>query len=229
MLRVVYGSFAPFHYTDDKGNPAGVDIELVKIIAEKMNWKIKWIECPFKRCLVMMKLGQADFQTSLLKKSKREKIIDYLSFPYLTKSTKVFYLRKGDGAKITKYDDLYNLTVGVTTGVAYHNKFDSDSKINKEEVAEPFQNLYKLKSKRFDTFINTEVQADYLIAKLGFSGVFEKSVLKFDKDLFVYMAMSKTSKFNKHKDQIEKILKDLVDANMVDLLLQKHFNNIKKQ
>jgi len=194
-------------------------MELTKALATPFNVQIKYAVCPWKRNLYMMENGEADILSSVLKRPDREEYMIFLEPPYRTKSTKVFYVLKGKAGLIRKYEDLYALRIGTKLGVNYFERFDNDSGLKKEDVADDVLNLRKLEGGRFDTFICTEMVGDYLIAKEGFKGKFEKAVFRFDTEAPVYFAVSKKSSWAKKvpelsvriKEMVEKIIKDFFD------------------
>lgn len=108
----------------------GIDIEILNKMSERLGLTLKFIKCPFARCLEHMKEGKADLMSSLLKRSDREAYIRYLE-PHYYNDRKVFYVLKGKSHILRRYEDLYNIKVGVKRKVKYFPRFDEDMKINK--------------------------------------------------------------------------------------------------
>ena len=42
------------------GSQLGESLEIFELIALRLNWKIEAVECPFERCLMMVKHGDID-------------------------------------------------------------------------------------------------------------------------------------------------------------------------
>ncbi|MCX4026239.1 amino acid ABC transporter substrate-binding protein [Endozoicomonas sp. SM1973] len=221
-LVVATSEFSPWKIVEE-GELKGIDGELIKDIASRLGLKIKYSECPFKRCLALMKSGLVDIMTGLLKRSDREVYIQYIEPYYVNKKTsKIFYLLKGNGHLIKKYEDIYRLKVGVKIGVRYFNKFDEDSKIKKNAVTDVIQNLRMLEAGRIDAIVNTESQGDYLIHKYGFQGKFEKAVFRPTPDVPFYFGISKKSDYMKQFDLIQNTLHQIVKEGNVEVLMKKY-------
>lgn len=134
---------------------------------------------PLARCLAMMKSGDADIITNLLRTREREDFIRYLEAPYQTHSAKVFYLRSEDPRPVVSYEQLYGLDIGVKRGARYGTRFDEDNKLHKQAVASHVLNFKKLAAGRLDLVISTESEGDYLIREYGWLGQFKKAALRF--------------------------------------------------
>ncbi|HEX2974963.1 MAG TPA: transporter substrate-binding domain-containing protein [Bacteroidales bacterium] len=224
-LIFAFSEFGPFKFMKDN-HPNGLDVQLLREIARKLNMRMEFVECSFARCMEFLKTGEADVVTSLQRRPDREEYIRFIEPPYLTKSAKRFYVRKGYGWRIKKHEDLYGMRIGVKRGVAYFPRFDSDSKILKEAVNDAFLNLKKLEKGRIDAFINTESEGDFLIKKGGFEGAFEKAPYTFNEKCDVYIGLSKKSKLMPQIREIETITAKVVTADLIRDLERKAFEAV---
>lgn len=127
-----------------------IDYKITLAFAEKFNATISGSKVPFARRLNQLKKGDIDLLCGLLKNSDREKFAYYLSPPYKLKSHKYFFVRKGEGKRLQKYEDLYSLKIGVQIGSKYFPKFDEDSKLNKHATTEDAGRFKMLESLRID-------------------------------------------------------------------------------
>ncbi len=206
----------------------GINIELIKEVARRAGLTLTFKICPWKRCLKMMETGEGDLMTSLLKRPEREAYMYYVEPPYKTKSTKTFYVKKGNGETIRSYEDLYALQIGVVRGTKYFEPFDSDPKLNKDGVASDVQNLRKLENGRLDGLIGTESNIDYLIFKQGLQGKFDKTTFRWDRKLDVYMAISKKSPYARQLQAFNDIVSDLVAEGYVNQIIESFYKPAKK-
>ncbi|MCP4368369.1 MAG: amino acid ABC transporter substrate-binding protein [Deltaproteobacteria bacterium] len=220
--------FALNHWPPNKiQNPiGGIDVYILKNIANRLNLKIRFIECPWKRCLTEVKFGRIDIASSLLKTPDREKYIAYTDPPYRTKSPKVFYLQKGKGHLIKKYEDLYKLEIGVMKGSKYFSPFDDDSKINKYEVIHENQLIKMLSRNRLDAFLITEIVGDYLIIKEGYKGQFEKAPFRDDSEVRVYFGISKKSPFANEISRFNKVIKEMVTSGEINKVIKRFYEDL---
>ena len=180
------------------------------------------MQCDWYYCLKMMENGRADIISAALKKPEREKYMVFVEPPYLTKSTKLFYLPKGKGRQIKRYEDIYKYTIGVLRGSAYFDRFDNDVKIQKVEVMKTQQLLLMLKNGRIDAFAGTERVTDYLINSLSYEGLFEKSEYRYESEMPYYFAISKKSPFIKKISQFKHILEAMLQEGRVQTIIDKY-------
>lgn len=82
-------NYPPFSFIDEKGKPAGYDIDVMNAIAEITGLKIKFSPDSWDSTLNKLKRGDVDVVTSIVYYSDREKIYDY-SFPLHTEFYAIF-------------------------------------------------------------------------------------------------------------------------------------------
>lgn len=226
-LIVLVEDFPPWVITKPKPI-RGINIEIFKEIAHRLDFKPHYIVYPWKRCLKMMELGKGDIMASLLKRPEREAYMLYIEPPYKTRSTKVFYVSKGKKNLILKYEDLFNLNIGTTIGTKYFEPFDSDSRIIKHPVATDAQNLWKIKKHRLDALIGTGTNLDYLILSEGFYGEFEKTVFRYDRQINVHMAISKKSQYADQLPCFNRAMQQLVTEGTIEKIVDTFFRKMNK-
>lgn len=218
----------PWFIVDEASEPpniGGIDIEILREVANRLNLKLKIGSCPWKRCLRMMETGELDIIASLGKSDKREAYIHYLNPPYRNKSVKVFYMLKGKGHQIRKYEDLYSHSVGVVRGYLYFPRFDNDKNIRKIPVTNSKQLLEMLHRGRIDVIVGNRVAMNYSIRKHGFSDAFEATPYRYDLPYEGYIGISKNSSLSKDIHRIEAIIKDMVDSGRVTKIIEKFTTN----
>jgi polar amino acid transport system substrate-binding protein len=210
----------------------GIDSRLVEALLAAYNTQYgaalqaEYVGCPWKRCLEMMRGGEADLISGIFKRPEREDYLLFIDPPYKSKSSKVFYVPKGKKASIRQYEDLYGLKLGTQAGVKYFERFDNDAKLHKEETSDDVANFNKLEYGRIDAAISTETQADYLIAVHGFKGKFEKAAYQYDEDLPVYFAISKKSPLAERATRMSDIIARMKDDGIFEKIIQDFFANL---
>lgn len=204
-IIVAVDEWAPFRIMNEK-EYKGIDFDLWKVVEEELGITVKFERYPWGRALERMQTGQVDAMSGLAYTEERAKFYIYSKLPYYTCTT-VFYTQKGLGSKINTYNDLYKLeSIGYVIGSAYFDKFDTDGRLKKVEVATEGQLLKLLETKRLDSIIGTECQVDYELAKLKISNKFEKSNYRPDNAVNLYVAFSKKSKNIKLLEEINQLL-----------------------
>jgi polar amino acid transport system substrate-binding protein len=209
-LVVAIDNYPPWSIIDKK-TYQGIDVDIIKALAAELSLTVKFITCPFKRCLAFIENGQADLMPGLFKTSEREKYMMFIEPAYFDDPPKVFYLKKDTLKQINKYEDLETLIIGVKRGASYFDKFDNDHKLKKLIVTREVQLLNLLKIGRIDTFVSTESFADYLIAKEGFNGEFTKASFHYGPGNVSYLVISKKSAFTEKIALFQQSVKEAVN------------------
>jgi len=212
----------PYIIMEGTHKASGIDVDIITEIANRLGVSVEIANCDWLYCLRMIENGRTDIISSALKHPEREKYMNYIEPPYIEKSTKLFYLRKGQAHKIKKYENIYQLNIGVLKGSLYFSPFDKDSNIQKVEVLKTEQLLPMLKMGRIDALIGTEIVIDYLIQLHSYEGLFDKSVFRYDLKTPFHFAISKKSYFSKEIDKFNSILKSLIKEGFVQEIIDKY-------
>lgn len=214
----------PYTIFHADGSVTGVDIEILREMARRLDVDLKIVEAPWVRCLVDMEKGSADILSAALKRPDRENYMYYLEPPYLEYSTKCFYVKRGSRVKIKKYTDIYKYKVGLTRGSAYFPEFDEDERVNKVVVADTNQLIKMLMAGHLDVFIGTEEVIEYFIMsnKSYDRSLFEKADFEYNLKTPFYFTISKKSPFMKRVPEMEKILRELKKEGFVQRVRDKY-------
>jgi len=115
--KLVVGTSAdwpPFEYIDEKGNYAGIDIELAKRIAEKLGVDIEIKDMKFAALIESLKGGLVDIVIAdMTPTAGREKEVDFSLPYYFSKGHAVVSLKT---TSLSSIEDLYGKKVGVQLG-----------------------------------------------------------------------------------------------------------------
>ena len=218
---VAFSEFPPYKMFVD-GKHLGIDVDILQEIAKQMDFKLEFKNGTLEDCLRMMKQGEADLMTSLLRRVEREPYIVYVQPRYRARSDKVFYVLKERQKLIRTYDDLKMLKIGVKGGTSYAQAFDNDKELNKLPAQSIKINIAKLAAGQIDTFITTDTEGDYWIKKLGLKDRITKTPFKFSQLDPIYIGISKKSAFAEETKRFGRILKDLVDKGVVQRTVDKY-------
>lgn len=120
---VADSSFAPFEYQDENGNYVGIDMELIKAIAEQQGFTITIQNPGFDAALNAVQAGQADAVIAGMSiTDARKEIFDFSDAYY---SSNILLAVK-NGSDITSYEDLKGKTVGAKNGTASYTYLESN-------------------------------------------------------------------------------------------------------
>jgi len=229
VLRVVCDNYPPWKFKGADEKVQGIDIDLMKILADRMNLKIEYVDVDFRRGLKLLEFGTADIITNLYRRADREKYLHYLDPAYLKYSSTAFYVLKGDEHRIKKLEDLKGLKIGVLKEVQYFPKFDEDSSLTKIPVTTFTEGVQKLIARQIDVLINSEIEADYMLAG-GRTKIFVvKSNYIYSEPQNSYIAISKKSPLANRLGEFKRVAADLVKEGTVDKLKIEFIKEIEEK
>src|SRR5205085_11025577 len=106
-------AYAPFESQNEKGEIVGFDIDVVKAVAQKAGVEVKFVNTPWEGIFNALKQGDRDLLVSSITiTDERKQSMDF-SAPYFDAHQLIAV--KSD-SKVTRFDDLKDLRVGVQTG-----------------------------------------------------------------------------------------------------------------
>lgn len=154
-LRVVYTDWYPYTFT--KNSVAqGFEIEIFQAVLLRMNAYATYSEFPWKRCLDMIKNGNADVVISALKTPERE---TFVVFPEsnISISRTVFVTLKKNSINYTgDLEQLKGYSIGVIMGFTYGSAFDNASYLIKDEAVDARTLIMKLTRGRNDVIAENQ-------------------------------------------------------------------------
>jgi polar amino acid transport system substrate-binding protein len=228
VLRVALDPFPPWKYLNRIGEPCGMDVDLIDMLALRMGLRVEYAMYPFSRALYLLEYGDADMMSGVLRRKEREAYLHYLEPPYKDHSDKAFYLLRGRGRLLQTYEDLHDLRVGTQIGTRYFPAFDHDPKIDKVDTNSFELNLRMLLANRVDAVINTEVAGDYEISKLGLQGSVVKAPYIYRKKQNVYIVLSKKSPLAGRLDEFNTVLADLIREGAFQDIVARYIHEAQK-
>jgi polar amino acid transport system substrate-binding protein len=106
-------AYAPFESQNEKGEIVGFDIDIVKAVAQKAGLEVKFVNTPWEGIFNALKQGDRDLLVSSITiTDERKQSMDF-SAPYFD-AHQLIAVRAD--SKVTRFDDLKTLKVGVQTG-----------------------------------------------------------------------------------------------------------------
>ncbi|HWK78459.1 MAG TPA: amino acid ABC transporter substrate-binding protein/permease [Microbacterium sp.] len=106
-------TFAPFEFTDENGDLVGIDMDLLRAIAEDQGFEVEIRQLGFDAAVQALQSNQVDaVMAGMSITDERKKVFDF-SDPYFTSGIQLGVL---DASDIQSLDDLDGQTVAVKTG-----------------------------------------------------------------------------------------------------------------
>lgn len=164
VLHVVGDAAPPFRIVA-QGNWTGIYCDVMREIARRSGYALRFSEVPPKRALLMLEQGQADLMLGPNRSPERERYMVFLaaSFP---PARKAFYQRPGS-APIRGYADLAGLSISVELGKRFFEPFDSDPELHLDRVIDSLTALRKVAAAHSDVALMPEQEGDWLIRQHG--------------------------------------------------------------
>jgi len=157
-----YGNFL---YRDEAtGQAAGIDVDLVNLLAAEAGCTVTWTEMPWKRHLEELKRGTVGIATSTVRKPEREDFAHF-SAPYRRESVAIF-VRRGETARyaLSSLADVPKIGFRLTRNRGYSHgpafeaaMADPAFAAQVEESARYSENLQKLVNGRVDGLVGDAV------------------------------------------------------------------------
>ncbi len=106
-------AYAPFESQNEKGEIVGFDIDVVKAIAAKAGFEVKFVNTPWEGIFNALGQGDRDMVVSAVTITEERKQTMDFSDPYFDAAQ---LIAVKEGSKVAKFADLKKLKVGVQTG-----------------------------------------------------------------------------------------------------------------
>lgn len=193
VLRFAINHFPPYSILSEGKPPAGTNVAAMKLIAERLNMRLKFVECPFARCIVLLENGLVDVFIGLTYSDERTEFLHFVEPSVAPGSVQTFYARQGSNISIDEFADLDGLIVGLLRHSLYYPEFDEATSFAKVEANTHFQLINLLLNKRIDAFVGSEQRFNYLLHEQGLSDKISQQPFHVAENRKVYLALSRRS------------------------------------
>lgn len=225
-LRSYCGDYPPWMYTDGKGECIGIDIDLIKILGERMGLEVEITPSKFSHALMRLQVGDLDIAGSFFRRPEREKFLHYLVPAYQDHASHVFYVLRGMEHSIRSYADLKGKRIAVHRGSHYFPEFDNDESVTKVETITFQSAIHMLLAHEVDAVIYDESVGDYKLFKGDISDFVVKSDFVHSMPQNTYFGLSKKSKFADRLNEFQQIVKEMVTDGTVHKIITNHKQNL---
>ncbi len=223
---IVEDPWPPYTYGEPGMEPQrGLAVELMHAVFKRLHVPIRLELLPWKRCIMLVRSGQADALMLTVKTNERQQYF-YFPEPFFSNSI-VFLYRQGDTFSWDTFKDLKKYRLGLVRGSDYSQQFKdaiSRERLDVQPVETISQNLDKLLLNRIDATPVLDVVARELIRinprfkdKFSFAG-------KPLKTTEMHMALSRKSKIMNIADQIDTTIKEMKQDGTLKAIMAKMFS-----
>lgn len=219
--------FPPFSF-EEKGKIVGIDVDIVKEAAKRLNLKVKIKLNSWKGLLRATEMGKCDGSFSLFKTAEREKYAMYTAPVHY--STYMLFVKKEDGFKFSSVSDLYGKTVGLNKGFSISDDFDKavkNKKIKVQYVNGDVINIKRLMAGKSDVLVGNLHTIQYTLKQLGLVGKikFLKTPITQKRGAFLVLSKKSKQKDKKHlQAKFQETIEEMYKDGTVQRIEQKYFN-----
>ncbi len=221
VVTVAVNHWPPWKIIDNN-QPKGIDIAILEEIEKRSKIDFELTQCPWKRCIQLVKDGEVDMITSFNFTAERESFVSYLHPPYYSDSI-IFFALQESNILVDEYNDLYGNRIGVIKGASYFARFDNDLKLDKESVSSHAQAFKMLQNKRIDLFAIYEIPGDYIAQTMNMDSMIQKVDYRKNRAGLNYFALSKKSEIsNKIQNDIKMFLYELEEEGKLEEIIRNY-------
>lgn len=160
---IVFDDYPPYHYWD-RGNPAGLNIDMLNEAFSRLGVTPTFERRPWKRSLDELARGDVTGLCAGFKTPAREKIA-FFPTRELSAETNWIISLKDRGLHSTRLKDLTGLVVGVVEEYSYGEEFDTRKELKLNRSASDTQLLNKLLGGRVDVIVGNDLVIRHLASQ----------------------------------------------------------------
>lgn len=219
--------FPPFGFVED-GVSKGIDYDIVKELAKRLDVEIEIKFVPWKRLLKMTEEGSCDGSFSLFDTEERRGFSIYADAVPVHYSTYSLFTAKGKEFSFDKVEDLYGRTIGMNAGFNISKEFDDAVKAGKikiEEIEGSEKNIKKVLAGRTDAFVGNYHVTLYTAERLGMKNKISVLDNPVKAERGAFLVISKKSGIEKKEELVKKInqtMKEMKKDGTIDKLHNKY-------
>lgn len=209
-------TYPPFEYFDNSMQVAGFDIDLVKILSERLGFSYEIIEMSFDGLIPALQSGKIDMIASALTPTEqRAKAVDFSNSYFNTENV---FIKRANDDSISNIDNLEGKKIGFQVGTTQEMAANELKNVAVEPAEDVASSFMMLKSGKIDVvLVDSSIGYSYLEKNPDLKAF---QVVKDQSEGFAF-AFAK----GKHKELLEKInaelLRMLQDGSF-DALLKKY-------
>ncbi|WP_170176744.1 substrate-binding periplasmic protein [Litorilituus sediminis] len=191
----------------------GENIDMIKLLSQRVQLTPKFIRCPFARCLTMVKKGQADLIMGVMKSKERAEYLTFIEPPYLLQHKPLrFFTLANNNITINNIDDLTPLIVGTIRGASYHHEFDNNHSMKKVAITSREQLVKMLLKGHIDTFIEREESIKPLLSTQDYQQKLALANYLYDDPVGSYIAISKKTSIQRYAKPLAQQLHKMISS-----------------
>jgi len=215
--------WGPNEFMGEDGTPTGFHIDLIRMAAEELNVKIKFLSMPWKRALDTIEKGEVDAISYTIFSPERTRYLIYEPGNAISiGSTRFAYLKGNNFDYDGTLESVKDRKIGVIRGYSYGKKFDRNKLTNLINVNSEEQLLFMLLEKRVDLILVNIDHLKYKYSDLAeFSEVTSMDVASDSYD--IYLAFSKKRKHEALAKRFANVISRIKQTEKYQKIVQSYY------
>lgn len=189
VLKLVNTVYPPFVNPSGHPDGEGMDVEIARAVLERLNLRCELELVPWKRALLMLEWGRADFTTTISRRDDRDRYLHW-SAPYRNGANYCFYCRPG-GPRVQGLADLRGLRLGVVAGFHYPPPIVRDAGARLVPGRDIAALVAMLRADRTDCLVVTAIAGAWELRQLDLAQPLQRQDFEHHSDSPNYLAFSK--------------------------------------
>lgn len=222
VVTVAIDQLPPYSSVDQNGQPSGLLIDLMELLSEEELYDFEFVECPWSRCLRLVKNCEVDLLPGLAINKQRQTEYNFIEPPFVVSKSDMRLYSLKPSESIAKLDDLNNLSIGSLRGTLNDIEFDNHKNIRKVHFVDVESLFNSVIAKRIDAFVYNDKYIEPILARLDPGSLINASLLTFESADSGYLAMSKCSKKNHLIPRLSSKLNELVLKGDIERLFNRY-------
>jgi ABC-type amino acid transport substrate-binding protein len=216
-LLLVTAPYPPF--VNPTGDPQGegIDIDIAREAMRRGGYQIEVKMVPWKRALLMLERGEADFTTTISRSGDRDTYLAWSQGYRVTVGYR-FYSKKGRGQTLSSMEDLDGRTLGITLGYFYPDVIAKRAKTRYANGNTLTNTVNMLDKGRADFMVVNGIAGAWEINRLGLMDQLELQPLTYTSNSPTYMAFSLARAYQEPLEAMKRGLSSMsMDGTIVKL------------
>ena len=186
----------------------GIDVEIAREALKRAGYTMELKIVPWKRALLMLENGGADFTTTISKQNDRDAYLAWTP-SYRTGASYRFYSRKESTLAIESLDDLNNKRLGVVAGFHYPTAIVEREGVYVVHGQNLTSVIKMLEAQRSDAIVVTAIAGAWEIREMGVQSLLKLQPYEYVAESRNYMAFSRKTDFSTPLAAMSRALVDM--------------------
>lgn len=189
-LLLVNAVYPPFVNPAGHAQGEGLDIDIAREALKRAGHDIQVQLLPWKRALLMLEQGHADFTTTISRNGDRDRYLRWTQ-SYRNGANYQFYTRHDSPLQIRSLDDLAGRRLGIVDGFFYPEAITRAPGMTVESARDVGVLAQKLRAGRIEVMVVTALRGAWEIREAGLAGLLKRQPYQYATVSPNYMAFSK--------------------------------------